>query len=168
MHQKRKTQQLFADINIQMSPWVSSQMVSWNLYWKNGLSKKGSYYSGDFNIKLLNCNIYKNTFDYVDILYSRTFFPTIYSPTRITSNSKTLIDNIFCNNVTKNITTSLSDCLTQFLSISNQYSFSKHQMLNTDESKSSRNINSMAFEDELKRIIGKKHSSCLRKILTRY
>ena len=109
----------------------------------------------------------------MDILYSRAFLPTINSPTQITSNSKTLIDNIFCNNVTKNIisgnlTASLSDYLTQFQSISNQYSFSKHQMLNTDESKSSRNINSMAFEEELKRIIGKKDSRCLGKILTCY
>ena len=148
-------------------------MISWNLYWKNGLSKKGSYYSWVFNIKLFNCNIDKNTFDYVDILYSRAFLPTINSPTQITSNSKTLIDNIFCNNVTKNIisgnlTASLSDYLTQFQSISNQYSFSKHQMLNTDESKSSRNINWMAFEKELKRIIGKKDSRCLGKILTCY
>ena len=58
------------------------------------------------------------------------FFPTINSPTRITANSKTLIDNIFYNNVTKNvisgnITTSISDRLTQLLLISNQNSSSK-------------------------------------------
>ena len=45
------------------------------------------------------------------------FFPTINSPTQITANSKTLIDNIFYNNLAKNIisgniTTSISDQLT--------------------------------------------------------
>ena len=99
----------------------------------------------------------KNTSDYVDILYSHAFFPRTNSPTRITPNSKTLTDNIFYNIVTKNIisgniTTSISDHLTQFLLISNQNPFSKHQMLNTDDKRSFRNINSMAFEEDTKRI----------------
>ena len=112
---------------------------------------------GDFNINL-NCNIDKNTSNYVDILYSHAFFPTINSPTRITANSKILIDdNIFYNDVATNIisgniTTSISDHLTQFLLISNQNSSSENQMLNTDEKRSFRNINSMAFEEDLKRI----------------
>ena len=80
---------------------------------------------GDFNRNLLNCNIDKHTSDYVDILYSHAFNSTINSPTQITANSKTLIDNITYNNATKNIisgnlTTSISDHLTQFLLISNQ------------------------------------------------
>ena len=84
------------------------------------------------------------------------FFPTINSPARITSNSKTLIDNIFYNDATKyiisqNITTSISVHLTQFLLISNQNPSSKNQMLNTDEKRSFRNINSKAFEEDLKR-----------------
>ena len=104
---------------------------------------------GDFNIKLLNCNIDKNTSDYVNILYSHAFFPTTNSSIRITRNSKTLIDNMFYNNVTKNIisgniTTSISDHLTQFLLISNQNPLSKNQIVNTDEKRSFRNINSMA------------------------
>ena len=57
----------------------------------------------DFNINLLNCNIDKNTFDYVDTLYSHAFFPTINSPTQITANSKTFIDSIFHNDVTKKL-----------------------------------------------------------------
>ena len=96
-------------------------------------------------------------------------FPTINSPTRITANSKTLIET-FYNNMTKNIiygniTTPISDHLTHFLLISNQYPSSKNQMLNTDEKRSFRNINSMAFEEE-KRLIGMKHSLCLKKIIT--
>ena len=65
---------------------------------------------------------------------------------QITPYSKTLIDNILYNNMTKNIisgniTTSISDHFTQFLLISNQNPFSKNQILNTDE-KRSRIINS--------------------------
>ena len=51
-----------------------------------------------------------------------------------------------------NITTSISDHLTQFVLISNQKPSSKNQMLDTDEKRSFRNINSMAFEEDLKRI----------------
>ena len=124
---------------------------------KLAFEKKEVILMGDFNINLLNCNIDKNTSDYVDTLYSHAFFPTINSPMQITANSKTLIDNIFYNDVTKNIisgniTASISDHLTQFLLISNQNPSSKNQMLNTDEKRSFRNINSMAFEEDLKRI----------------
>ena len=86
---------------------------------------------------------------------------TLYTPMifflRIPANSKTLIDNIFYNDVTKNIisgniTTSISDHLTQFLLISNQNPSSKNQMLDTDEKRSFRNINSMAFEEDRKKI----------------
>ena len=106
---------------------------------------------GNFNINLLNCNIDKNTSDYVDILYSHAFFPWT------TPNWKTLIDNIFYNDVTKNIiswniTTSISDHVTQFLLISNQNTSSKNLILNTDEKRSFRNINSIAFEEDLKRM----------------
>ena len=112
---------------------------------------------GDFNINLLNCNIDKNTSDYVDILNSHAFFPTINFPTQITPKSKTLTDNIFYNNVTKNVTSGdiailISDHLTQVLLISNQSPSSKNQMLSTGEKRSFRNINSMAFEEDLKRI----------------
>ena len=56
------------------------------------------------------------------------------------------------NIISGNIATSISDHLTQFLLISNQKPSSKSQMLNTDEKISFRNINSMAFEEDLKRI----------------
>ena len=48
----------------------------------------------DLNRNLLNCNIDKNTSDYLDILYCHAFFPTINSPARITLNSKTLNSKI--------------------------------------------------------------------------
>ena len=62
---------------------------------------------------------------------------------------------MFYNDATKNIisgniTISIPDHFTQSLLISNQNPSSKNQMLNTNEKSSFRNINSMAFEEDLK------------------
>ena len=56
------------------------------------------------------------------------------------------------NIISENITTSISDHLTQFFLISNQNPSSKNQMLNTNGKISFRNINSIAFEEDLKKI----------------
>ena len=58
-------------------------------------------------------------------MYASSFYSTINTPTRITVTSKTLIDNIFYNDFTKkivagNITTSIFDHLTQYLTIRDQ------------------------------------------------
>ena len=60
-------------------------------------------------------------------MYASSFYSTISTPTRIASTSKTLIDNVFYNCFTKgvtsgNVTTSVSDHLTQFLIVSNKNS----------------------------------------------
>ena len=78
---------------------------------------------GDFNINLLNYNTDNETSNFIDTIYSSSFFPTVLSPTRITTTSKTLIDNIFYNSINEkmisgNITTSISDHLTQYLIVS--------------------------------------------------
>ena len=82
---------------------------------------------GDFNISILNCEYDKDTSEFIDLMYASSFYPTINTPTRIISTSKTLIDNIFYNCFTKdvmsgNIITSISDHLTQFLIFSNKNS----------------------------------------------
>ena len=114
---------------------------------------------GDFNITL-NCNIDKNTSDFVDMSYSHAFYSKVNTTTQITANSKTLIDSIFYNFtkniISGNITTLISDHLRQFLLISNQNPFSKHQMLNTCVKRSFRNFNSVTFENDLRRVTGKK------------
>ena len=64
-----------------------------------------------------------NTSIFLDLLTSNLFVPHIIYPTRITPNSKTLIDNIFSNSpnfsegISGNITLSISDPLAQFLLI---------------------------------------------------
>ena len=66
---------------------------------KLSLEKKEIILMGDFNINLLHSDVDKETSNFMDNIYSNSFFPTINLPTRITASSKTLIDNIFYNDV---------------------------------------------------------------------
>ena len=75
-------------------------LKQFNLYFNNfisGLSaeNKVSYLVGDFNINLLNTESDPDTHDFYDSLTANLFIPHVTLPTRITSKSKTLIDNIF-------------------------------------------------------------------------
>ena len=64
--------------------------------------KKLLYIMGDFNINLLNTDKHNATQEFVDNLFSYTLLPAITKPTRVTSHSATLIDNIFCNDIITN------------------------------------------------------------------
>ena len=82
---------------------------------------------GDFNINLLSYNYHQPTNDFLDSLASNSFIPCILHPTRITSHSKTLIDNIFSNYISHeiisgNITATISDHLPQFSFVRNMLS----------------------------------------------
>jgi len=50
---------------------------------------------GDFNVDLLKCDEEPDIMSFLDILGSNLILPQILLPTRVTENSKTLIDNIF-------------------------------------------------------------------------
>ena len=83
-------------------------------------SKKKIYLIGDFNIDLLKVNTHNQTGSFLDIVESNEFMPQILLPTRLTSRSKTLIDNIFVNHFNEtttsgNLTCTVSDHLPQFL-----------------------------------------------------
>ena len=52
---------------------------------------------GDFNIDVINFNTSEYVSTFLDDLVSNLMQPQILLPTRISNNSKTLIDNIFCN-----------------------------------------------------------------------
>ena len=77
---------------------------------------------GDFNIDLLNFDTSEYVSTFLDDLASNSLQPQILLPTRISNNSKTLIDNIFCNipnplvksAMSGNISSSISDHLPQF------------------------------------------------------
>ena len=87
---------------------------------------KIAYLLGDFNIDLLKTETNDDINNFYSILTSNLFVPHITLPTRITSHSKTLIDNIFSNDpnftqgVSGNFTFSISDHLPQFLSMPRQ------------------------------------------------
>ena len=51
----------------------------------------------DWNIYLMKHQFHDKTGEFLDIMFSRSFFPLISHLTRITSNSATLVDNIFTN-----------------------------------------------------------------------
>ena len=92
-----------------------------NLLKKLDKEKKQVYLLGDFNLDLLQTENNDKIGEYYDILTSHLFVPHITLPTRITSSSKTLIDNIFSNDpdfstgISGNFTFSISDHLPQFL-----------------------------------------------------
>ena len=56
------------------------------------------YLLGDYNINLLNFDKHVPTQEFLDLLFTYSVAPSITKPTRVTSHSATLIDNIFTNN----------------------------------------------------------------------
>ena len=81
---------------------------------------KSVFLLGDFNVDLLKYDKHAPTNAFLDSLSSHMFLPHIVQPTRISTTSKTLIDNIFSNihtpsSVSGNLTSSISDHLPQFL-----------------------------------------------------
>ena len=64
---------------------------------------KHCYEMGDFNLDLLQYNHHVPTQEFIDSLFSHAFLPLISNPTRLTSYSATLIDNIFTNNLVPSV-----------------------------------------------------------------
>ena len=67
-----------------------------------------------------------NPLKFLDSFASNSFLPYILQPTGLTSHSKTLVDNIFSNVISYevtfgNITATISDRLSQFLFIPNVF-----------------------------------------------
>ena len=95
-----------------------------NLLDKLSKENKTVFLLGDFNINFLNYDQDPSTNEFLDCLCCHLFLPHILQAKRVRSNSKTLIDNIFSNAmspncISGNITSSISDHLTQFLIVSN-------------------------------------------------
>ena len=75
---------------------------------------------GDFNIDLLKYDTNKDSTPFLDLMYTNFLLPYVTTPTRVTSHSETLIDNIFSNKIeddliSGNIITTRSDHYGQFL-----------------------------------------------------
>ena len=75
----------------------SMDLTDFNSNYVNSLLEKISkeqksvFLLGDFNINLMNYNVHNPTNEFLDSLASKSFLPYILQPTRITSHSKTLI-----------------------------------------------------------------------------
>ena len=96
---------------------------------KSMAENKQIFLTGDFNVDLMKTDSDYNTSNFFDTITSNLFVPHIIYPTRITPNSKMLIDNIFSNSLnfsqgnSGNLTLSISDHLAQFLIIPMDYEF---------------------------------------------
>ena len=81
--------------------------------------------TGDTNINLLKCSDHKPSAHYLDTLLSHGLIPKITVPTRVTHSSATLIDHIFVNNKSADlsyggtITSSMTDHYFNFLFLEN-------------------------------------------------
>ena len=88
---------------------------------------KSIFLLGDFNVDLLKYDHHAPTNEFLDSLSSHMFLPHIMQPTRVTSNSKTLIEDIFSNilgpdSLSGNLTATVFDHLPQFIIASNIFS----------------------------------------------
>ena len=88
--------------------------------------QKSVFLVGDFNVNLLNYNEHNPINEFLDSLASNSFIPLLLSPTRISSYSNTLIDNIFSRIIdpdimSGNLTATISDHLRQFAIIPNMF-----------------------------------------------
>ena len=79
------------------------------------------YLAGDFNINLLSHDTHQLTAELLNIMYSNSFIPLIWKPTRVIEHSATLIDNVFANGLTNIIHSFqgilISDITDHFLSL---------------------------------------------------
>ena len=62
------------------------------------VENKQCYIMGDFNIKLTNYGSHTETQDYIDAMFQHSFIP-LEKPTRVTTTTATVIDNIYSNDI---------------------------------------------------------------------
>ena len=82
--------------------------------------KKNVFLLGDFNVDLLKYDKHARTNEFIDSISSYMYLLYILHPTRVTGHSQTIMDNIFCSCVSKevvcsNLISTISDHLPQVL-----------------------------------------------------
>ena len=85
----------------------------------NNEKNKNIFIAGDFNFDLIKASTHQASSDFYEILSTNFLLPMILLPTKINSNTDTLIDNIFSNYynpniISGNLTISISDHLPSF------------------------------------------------------
>ena len=109
---------------------------------------------GDWNIDLIKHNCHRQTAEFLDIMYSKLFVPLITRPSRITSHTATLLDNIFVNNPSNYLHSGLlisdiSDHQPVFSFLSNEVDGENKQNIHiTYREKSTENMNKFRLELE--------------------
>ena len=115
--------------------------------------KKYCFHGGDYNLDLLKSDTHSPTGEFIAINFAYSFIPLICKPTRVTTSSATIIDNIFSNKIEDTQTTTgiiISDLTDHF-----PIFFIKHKITvstNTPEYKLKRSINEnskMNFKTDL-------------------
>ena len=104
---------------------------------------------GDFNVDLLKYDNHAGTNEFIDSLSSYMYLPYIFHPARVTGHLQPIIDNIFSNYVSKeavcgNLTSTISDHLSQFLFIPSMFSDNLARKSNIFE-RSWKNFNQAEF-----------------------
>lgn len=110
------------------------------------------YIMGDFNINLLNVDNHCQTSEFLDGLFSNLLCPMINRPTRITSYTASLIDNIFTNNFDGHMVNGLlfadiSDHLPIFSIMMDDEYYTQNRITQTYRDKSIKNVEK--FKDKL-------------------
>ena len=110
---------------------------------------------GDFNVDLVKYSSHTQTNEFYDLLSSHGFRPLILQPTRVTSTSATLIDNIFindmsCHSIGGNLTSSISDHYFQFSQVNILYSSDNKNSVKY--ARNYRNFNNREFSEELSKV----------------
>ena len=137
------------------------------------ISNKTIVLLGGFHIDLLNFDTSEHVSTFLDDLASNLLKSQILLPTRISNNSKTLIDNNFCNipnplaksAMFGNVSSSISDHLPQFFILPDFFSNSpptKYNITFHDWEK----FNDQSFLADLERLIGIKSLNQTKIILT--
>ena len=116
-------------------------------------SKKTCALLGDFNIDLIKYGSQTDVSNFYDQISTHGFRPLILQPTRLTSSSATLIDNIFINDLScsskgGNITTAISDHLIQFSQI-DLFDYFQNKKTHYKSVRNWRIFNKREFADEL-------------------
>ena len=127
---------------------------------------------GDWNLNLINHHCHKVTSDFLDLLYSRMFFPLITRPTGITANKALLIDSIFtkdplCPSLNGLFLNDISDHLPIFALVLNNHSTGDRNKYVIFREKNAHSLN--AFKEDLGKInwaelLGLDDPSCAYKI----
>ena len=116
--------------------------------------KKQIVLMGDFNIDILKYDNNSDSSNFLDNMYTNSLIPYITAPSRITTRSKTLIDNIFSNIIEEditsgNLTTTISDHFAQFYLTKKRTKQNSHKKVYKHNFK---NFNKDAFERDLRNI----------------